>query len=148
MNCHYTHTLSLYITKYGSTVLRTVYRDDTAYPASCPYILHFHVSLFIFPNARRLSDILRRGKRHFRRSLTRARSEDEHPSPHVPLTPKVPLEPPTSTPPKPIPPRSSSFSLSSATDHHPLATPPAPQGSKFSTNEGTSSNSPGIHISM
>ena len=79
-------------------------------------------------HCRRLSDIIRRGKRHFRRSLTRGRSEDDHPPPSIYPHPSLDHHPHHShhshhttrvvTPPKAAPVRSSSFSL---TVDHPLA---------------------------
>ena len=75
----------------------------------------FHVDVhckFLLRHIRRLSDIIRRGKRHFRRSLTRGRSEDDHTPVPVPL-PHTPLSPPATSSPHPskLPPlRSASFS--------------------------------------
>lgn len=115
------------------------------------YVLHFSCPLSPVPPApcplapcplplapiyiRRLSDIIRRGKRHFRRSLTRGRSEDDQPSipipqpPHKSATISGPLQGG-----KVSPPRSSSFS---STVGLPLQ-PPMTPGESRNLSEGTS----------
>ena len=113
-------------------------QDSGVTPLYLSYLTICMISCFL-GTCRRLSDIFRKGRRHFRRTLTRGRSDDQDPRSQIPPLPPhaSSTQPAEGKPPSTPPPPSAVVWLVGGRANSGVTNTPSTSGSKASTSEAS-----------